>query len=93
MIPALRITVKPALGDHPFVKLSGRSKQVVGEQTVAYWDRCCHCYEFVAIVNMCKRQSADTVVISAKRRIIGQYRLSADYWCISNFITLFYLLT
>jgi len=31
MIPALRITVKPALGDHPFVKLNGRSKQVVAQ--------------------------------------------------------------
>jgi len=67
MIPALQITVKLALGDYPFTKLSGRSKQVVGEQTVAYWDRCCHYCEFVTIVNLCKRQSADTVVI------IGRY--------------------
>jgi len=31
VIPALRITVKPALDNHQFVKLSGCSKQVVAE--------------------------------------------------------------
>jgi len=44
VIPALRITVKPAFGDHPFIKLIvvARSKQVVAQWRVTYWDRYCH---------------------------------------------------
>jgi len=34
MITALRITVKPALGDHPFIKL-----KTVTQWRVAYWHR------------------------------------------------------
>jgi len=48
MIPALRITVKLAFGDHPFVKL-----RVVAQKTwllnEAYWDRYCHYCEFVNV--------------------------------------------
>jgi len=71
VIPALRVTVKPALGDHPFVKLEcGRSKQVVTQWRIAYWIR----YIIKAALNqLCKRQSADTVVI------ICRYQLSAKW--------------
>jgi len=43
---------------------------------------------------LCKRQSADTNILigqyqlSAKRRILGRYWLSTDYWRISNLATI-----
>jgi len=45
MIPALQITAKPALGDHPFVKLKvvvaqNRSLNEVGSVRVYYYAKC-----------------------------------------------------
>jgi len=60
-----------------------------------------HCHVCLLLVvkikkftyKLCKRQSADTntligwYLLSAKRPIIGRYRLSADYQCISSWHT------
>jgi len=53
-IPALQITVKPALGDHPFVKLKvvAQNRWSVTQWRVTYWDTYCHYCQ-------CKWQSAD----------------------------------
>jgi len=84
VIPALQLTVKPALGDHPFVKL-----KVVAQNR--WWSRCegsllgqvLSQYNKNCTYQLCKRQLVDNVIIvgrywlSAKRRIVADtnYRL------------------
>jgi len=68
VIPALQITVKPALCklcNHPFVKTGGRSMKghILGQV---------YCNKNFSY-QLCKQRSADTVVI------ISRYRLLADY--------------
>ena len=63
--PALWITVKPALGDQPFVKL-----KVVSQCRDTYSDRYCHYIAKAALIN-CVNDNADTVVV------FGWYRLSS----------------
>ena len=66
--PALRITVKPALGDHPFVKL-----KVVVWWRVTCWDRYCHYIIKTALTNFVNNNRLIPVIISSL------YRLSAKW--------------
>jgi len=76
-IPSLRVTVKPALGNHPFIKLKVVAQNRWSLNDGSLTGTGIVTIEFVTIVNLCKWQLANTIVM------ISQYRLLANYWCIS----------
>jgi len=96
VIPALRITVKPALGDHTFVKLKvvAQNRWLLNEGSltgtgivtiVSLWLLIiCHPVSRECrqdVYQLCKWRSADTIII------IGRYQLSANYRCIFSFFS------